>query len=75
LFSGFFPKCCNPCSKAKLSLPVLIADGGASDAWVHHGVDALAKVLPHASRHTLAGQTHMVDPKVLAPALIDFFQQ
>jgi pimeloyl-ACP methyl ester carboxylesterase len=59
----------------KVTVPVLVADGGASDAWVHHGADALANVLPHASRHTLAGQTHMVDPNVLAPALIDFFQQ
>jgi len=59
----------------KVTLPVLVIDGGASDAWVHHAADALAKVLPHASHHTLAGQTHMVDPKVLAPVLIEFFQQ
>jgi hypothetical protein len=59
----------------KVTMPVLVADGGASDAWIHHAADALAKVLPHASRHTLEGQTHMVDPNVLAPALIDFFQQ
>jgi pimeloyl-ACP methyl ester carboxylesterase len=59
----------------KVTVPVLVADGGASDAWVHHGADALANVLPHASRQTLAGQIHMVDPNVLAPALIDFFQQ
>ena len=58
----------------KVILPVLVADGGASDAWVHHAADALANVLPHASRHTLAGQTHMVDPTVLAPVLIAFFQ-
>jgi pimeloyl-ACP methyl ester carboxylesterase len=37
--------------------------------------DALANVLPHASRHTLPGQTHMVDPNVLAPVLIEFFQE
>src|SRR5947209_3555365 len=57
----------------KVTLPVLVIDGGASDAWVHHAADALAKVLPHASHHTLAGQTHMVDPKVLAPVIIAFF--
>jgi len=57
-----------------VTVPVLVADGGASEAWVHHGADALAKVLPHASRHTLEGQTHMVDPKVLAPVIIAFFQ-
>lgn len=59
----------------KVSVAVLVADGGASDAWVHHGADALANVLPHASRQTLKGQNHDVDPKVLAPVLIAFFQQ
>jgi pimeloyl-ACP methyl ester carboxylesterase len=57
----------------KVTVPVLVADGGASDAWIRHGADALANVLPHASRQTLAGQTHMVDPKVLAPVIIEFF--
>ncbi len=59
---------------AKVTVPVLVADGGASDAWMHHGADALAEVLPHAHRHTLESQTHMVDPNVLAPAIIEFFQ-
>ena len=59
----------------KVTLPVLVADGGDSSAWIHHGADALANVLPHASRHTLEGQIHMVDPKVLAPVIIAFFQQ
>src|SRR5947207_3743790 len=59
----------------KVTLPVLVADGGASEAWVHHAADALAKVLPHASHQALAGQTHMVDPKVLAPVIIEFFKK
>jgi pimeloyl-ACP methyl ester carboxylesterase len=59
----------------KVTMPVLVADGGASEAWIHHGADALAQVLPHASRHTLEGQTHNVDPNVLAPILTDFFQK
>ena len=56
-----------------VTVPVLVVDGGASDGWIGHGADALANVLPHASRHTLAGQTHMVDPNALAPVLIEFF--
>jgi pimeloyl-ACP methyl ester carboxylesterase len=60
---------------AKLTVPVLVADGGASDAWIRHAADALAKVLPHASRQTLEGQTHMIDPNILAPALVEFFKQ
>ncbi|HEY8283794.1 MAG TPA: alpha/beta hydrolase [Chloroflexota bacterium] len=59
----------------KVTLPVLVADGGASDAWIHHAADALAKVLPHAGRQTLEGQTHMVDPKVLTPVIIEFFKK
>lgn len=59
----------------KVSVPVLVVDGGASDAWIHHGADALARVLPHASRQTLEGQTHMVDPNMLAPVIIGFFKQ
>lgn len=59
----------------KVTVPVLVVDGGASDAWVHHAADALANVLPYASRHTLAGQTHMVGPNVLAPVIIEFFQK
>jgi pimeloyl-ACP methyl ester carboxylesterase len=58
----------------KVTVPVVVADGGASDAWILHAADALAKVLPNASRQTLEGQTHMVDPKVLAPIIIEFFQ-
>ncbi|MGE5334517.1 MAG: alpha/beta fold hydrolase [Nitrososphaerota archaeon] len=57
----------------KATMLVLVVDGGASDAWIRHAADALAKILPHASRQTLAGQTHMVDPNVLAPVITEFF--
>ncbi len=53
--------------------PTLVVDGGKSPAWMRHGMQALADVLPNARRRTLEGQTHMVDPKVLAPALVEFF--
>jgi pimeloyl-ACP methyl ester carboxylesterase len=46
---------------AKVTMPVLVAD-------------ALAKVLPNASRQTLAGQTHMVDPNALSPVMIEFLK-
>jgi hypothetical protein len=55
-------------------VPVLVADGGASDAWFHHAADALAEVLPQASRETLEGQSHMIDPAVLAPIMIAFLR-
>jgi len=60
---------------AKVTVPVLVVDGGASDAWVHRGADALASVLPYASRQTLEGQTHQVDPKMLAPIISEFFRK
>ncbi|MFG2561133.1 alpha/beta fold hydrolase [Streptomyces sp. NPDC048496] len=55
------------------SAPVLVLDGGASDAWSRGGAKALGDLLPGASHRTLDGQDHGVDPRVLAPALKDFF--
>ena len=58
---------------AKVAVPVLVADGGASPAWMRHTADAVAAVLPDARRSTLAGQQHAVAPEVLVPVLTDFF--
>ena len=58
-----------------VTAPVLVVEGSASDTWLHHAADALAKVLPNASRQSLEGQTHAVDPKVLAPVIIEFFKK
>jgi hypothetical protein len=60
---------------AKVTMPVLVADGGASLDWMGHVADALAKVLPNASRQPLAGQTHLVDPSALALVMIEFLRQ
>jgi pimeloyl-ACP methyl ester carboxylesterase len=60
---------------ATAKAPVLVADGGASPTWLHKAAEALTKVLPHASRQTLEGQTHMVKPDVLAPIIIKFFKK
>jgi pimeloyl-ACP methyl ester carboxylesterase len=56
-----------------VTAPTLLLDGGASPPWAAAAVDALAEILPHAERRTLAGQTHDVAAAVLAPALGDFF--
>lgn len=58
---------------ATVTIPTLVMDGGASAEWMHHGVAALAAVLPQSERRTFAGQTHAVDPNLLVPALIEFF--
>lgn len=57
---------------ASVAVPTLVADGGASEAYMHNAADALAAVLPNAQRVTLDGQTHQVAPDAVAPALRDF---
>lgn len=64
---------------ASVAAPTLVMDGtmifGSTDghAFMRHGADALAGVLPHAQRRTLEGQDHGPADDVLAPALKAFF--
>ncbi len=58
---------------ASVAMPVLVTDGGASPEWARNAVQAIVDVLPNAQRRTLEGQTHAVDPKLLAPVLEEFF--
>jgi pimeloyl-ACP methyl ester carboxylesterase len=60
---------------SKVRVPVLVADGGASPDWLHNAAEALAKELPNVRRKTFEGQTHSVDPNVIAPSIIEFFKQ
>lgn len=55
------------------TMPALVADGGKSPDWMHHGNQALAQVLPNATYRTIPGQTHLVKAKALAPVLREFF--
>jgi pimeloyl-ACP methyl ester carboxylesterase len=52
--------------------PTLVIGGGKSPAWMRHGVEELARVLPNARHRTLDGQTHLVKPKAIAPVLVEF---
>jgi pimeloyl-ACP methyl ester carboxylesterase len=52
--------------------PTLVIDGGTTP-WMTTGADALAAILPAASRTTLAGQPHNVEAAALAPVLARFF--
>lgn len=56
------------------TMPAMVIDGGKSPAWMRNAARELAGVLPRARYETLPGQTHMVQAKVLAPALVKFFQ-
>jgi pimeloyl-ACP methyl ester carboxylesterase len=66
---------------ARITRPTLVATGGASPAsfvggggdFFARAADAIAASIPRAQRLTVEGQTHQVDPKVLAPLLERFF--
>ena len=57
---------------AGVTIPTLVIDGGESPAWARNAVQAIVDVLPQAARRSLDGQTHQVDPDVLAPLLHEF---
>ena len=59
---------------ATATIPTLVVAGGKSPLWLRRAMKALGDVLPNAQRRTLAGQTHMVKPKSLAPVLVEFFK-
>lgn len=60
---------------ARVSVPTLVMDGGASFPFMHTAAAALAEAIPNVERRTLDGQTHEVEAAALAPALIDFFKR
>jgi pimeloyl-ACP methyl ester carboxylesterase len=57
---------------ASIATPTLVIDGGKSPASLQQAADALAARMPHATRRTLAGQSHNLSMKVLAPVLEEF---
>ena len=58
---------------ASLSVPVLTVAGGASPEWMRQAARNAADAAPDGTYRVLDGQTHMVDPAVLAPVLTEFF--
>ena len=58
-----------------LHTPTLLLDGDDSPPWMRAGVARLVQAIPEARSHSLAGQTHDVDPAVLAPSLREFFAE
>jgi pimeloyl-ACP methyl ester carboxylesterase len=54
-------------------IPTLVAAGGKSPAWMQHGMQALANLLPNVQHRTVPGQTHMLKPQAIAPVLVEFF--
>ena len=60
---------------ASVIVPTLVMNGGASYAFMYDTARALSKAMPHAQLRTLEDQTHDVDSKVLALALVEFFSE
>ena len=58
---------------AGTKVKTLVIVGGKSPAFFHNGTSRLVDLLPNAEHRVLAGQTHMVKAKVLAPVLIEYF--
>ncbi|WP_030866370.1 alpha/beta fold hydrolase [Streptomyces sp. NRRL S-37] len=58
---------------ASVGVPVLSIAGDASPAWMREAARAIAESVPRGTYRTLEGQTHMVEPDVLAPVLAEFF--
>jgi pimeloyl-ACP methyl ester carboxylesterase len=61
-----------------VKVPTLVMDGGANLQFLpfmHETATALAKAIPNAHQRTLESQTHDVKLEVLAPVLVEFFNQ
>jgi pimeloyl-ACP methyl ester carboxylesterase len=57
-----------------VAVPTLVMDGSESPAFMRDAARAVAGGLPDGQLRTLQGQTHDVDPEVLAPVLMWFFK-
>jgi pimeloyl-ACP methyl ester carboxylesterase len=64
----------DPGEFAGITVPACVLAGSESPGWMRNGNRALADALPNAQHQVLPGQTHMVEPRVLAPALLDFLK-
>lgn len=58
---------------ASVTMPTLVLDGGDSPESMRNAAAAVARLLPHAERRSLAGQGHGAPAEVLAPILDQFF--
>ena len=58
---------------ARIAAPTLVMHGGAGAPSMRDAAQAISEAIPRAQLRTLAGKTHGVSPKVLAPVLAEFF--
>ncbi len=57
---------------ATITRPTLVVTGGSVPPF-EQAADAIAASVPHAERLVLGGQSHVADPKAVAPVLERFF--
>jgi pimeloyl-ACP methyl ester carboxylesterase len=58
---------------ARLSVPVLVMAGDASLPFMPDAARVMSEAIPQGQLRMLEGQTHEVDPAVLAAVLVEFF--
>ena len=58
---------------AHVAVPALVLYGSAGAPFMADTARALSAAMPHATLRGLDGQTHDIDPAVLAPVLTEFF--
>ncbi|MDB4904665.1 MAG: alpha/beta hydrolase [Mucilaginibacter sp.] len=58
---------------ASVKIPTLVGGGEKSPSSMQNAVKQLADAIPNSELKMFKGQTHNIDVKVLAPALVEFF--
>jgi pimeloyl-ACP methyl ester carboxylesterase len=58
---------------ADVSVPTLVMNGQASEPWLRAAAKQLTELLPSGTAAELPGQTHDVDPALLADAIGSYF--
>lgn len=61
-----------PADRWRAGVPTLVADGAKSPAWLKRASDAVAGVLPGATRRTIEGANHMMQADRVGPVLTPF---
>ena len=58
---------------ASIAVPTLVMAGGDGPTFMQDAAEWLGNILPNGQHRILAGQTHDINPDVMAPALAEFF--
>lgn len=64
-----------PAEAARITVPTIVLGGEKTDPKLREAVERTAAAIPGAKLEWLAGQSHMVKPKLMVPALKRFFDE